>query len=149
MLNKVWTKVSENKIAFVVWGAMAILGLYTILNQHYGVKEIGHWFESPNSYNVKYFVNVFPETDKGGFAAKNYRLPADVYVYKDGFGGDENTEGGAIYIEKAYWPNGGSISFDSSCEVKGFDEKSLCNPVGDEYQDEWFYIELTNTKVPI
>lgn len=113
----------------------------------YGDEIIGSYFEK-SEYKTRYYVNVFSD-DEG---IKNYRLPADIYVYseteegetsEDRFG-QEHTGANItkyIIIEKVFWPKGGYLYFED-CHLE-IGDKVLCR---DQEGRDW-YIELTNEKV--
>lgn len=121
---------------------------------YYGEEIIGSYFEKP-AYRTKYYVNVFPD-DKN---SKNYRLPADIYVFTKR---EESSTSGSIdedgivtpsvkfnkkrILEKVYWPNGGYLDF-KDCLIEdrepGIGGKNLCT---DNHGRKW-YIELTEEKV--
>jgi len=108
----------------------------------YGEERIDSFFEK-SEYTTKYYVNLFPNED----SAKNYRLPADIHVYYEDHEGDEtSTSVKCIRIEKAYFPNGGYVSFSDN----GDDEENLRFgkkvDLTDSSGKDW-YVELVDEKV--
>lgn len=106
----------------------------------YGEERIDSFFEK-SEYTTKYYVNLFPDED----SAKNYRLPADIFVYYEE--GDETSSSvKCIRIGKAYFPNGGYVSFSDD----GEDEKNLRFgkkvDLTDSSGKNW-YVELVDRKV--
>ena len=88
-------------------------------------------------------MNLFPNEDN----ATNYRLPADIHVYYENYEGDEtSTSVKCIRIEKAYFPNGGYVSFS----YNGEDKKNLRFggkvDLTDSSGKNW-YVELVDKKV--
>ncbi|WP_336775310.1 hypothetical protein [Paenibacillus sp. MMO-58] len=107
-----------------------ILSIATCLIINYvGIKrhgyEMGHFFEKQN-YERQFYVYVTEDLD----TAKSYRLTAD--IRKNEFG---------YFFLKAYWPNGGTLSFGDP--VKFYGRTSF--PV-DDNDKEW-RIELTEYPV--
>jgi hypothetical protein len=79
----------------------------------------------------KYYVNMFP--DDG--VSKNYRVVADISKVE---------EGGDYYITKAYFPNGGYITFEDSYGVSELEFNKKVS-IKDDKGKEW-EIELTKQK---
>lgn len=68
------------------------------INTKLGSTNIGGLFERIN-YTENYYVNLFPENAK----SKNYKVEAEI-----------EAAGGKYYIIKAYFPNGGHLTFYDS-----------------------------------
>lgn len=85
-------------------------------------------------YDDKYYVNLFPENN----TSKNYRVEANIFYDNDY---------GEYYIEKAYFPNNGYITFDNSFGIPDnaleFNKKVL---VKDDKGRYW-NVELTKQRV--
>lgn len=85
-----------------------------IISYFWGVNEIDHFFESTRGFTAKYYVNLLEQDNK-------LKVPADVHVthYCD-------TEScyRSISLEKAYFENGGYLSFED-CELY-LDSKVSC-----------------------
>lgn len=125
-IHRGYTEYRINLIIIV--SIVATIGACT-LTDNIGTKRygynIGHFFEHGN-YETKFYVYVSDNIDK----TKSYRLPADIRKTSYGY-----------YFIKAYWPNGGTLSFYEP--VKFY--YGICFPI-DDNDNEW-RIELTDFRV--
>lgn len=138
---------TENKLIMFYF---LLFGLSLLFYDSYSNTQIGSLFESRN-YKEKYWVNLFPNKDN----AKNYRVPADIIAtYSIGdsdcenyFGLNESCEKSErIYlIEKAYFTNGGYITFENTEEAIPLQVNEKV-PITDIDGTNW-WIELTNKQV--
>lgn len=124
-------------LSISVYAGITLIILFGVIQQHFGVEELGHWFQKTNSYQTKYYVNLFKERTY----SKNYRVVGELSVQESDCDPNYGCNGRPIFLEKAYFPNGGYISFED-CELE-INKKAYCI---DEEENEW-YAELTNVKV--
>ncbi len=138
---------TENKLIMFY---IILFGLSFFFYDLYSNTQIGSLFERSN-YKEKYWVNLFPNENND----KNYRVPADIIATfytsenecENNFGVNEPCEQSErLYlISKAYFNNGGYITFDDTEESESLkiNEKVLITDVDGK---EW-WIELTDKKV--
>ncbi len=116
----------------IVWAPISIF---------YQREEVGSLLEK-RDYTARYYVNLFPEEHD----SKNYRVSADIQATKESYNdGDTSYSYRVYYIERAYFPNGGSVSFEDN----GYNESLVVGEkisVLDDDGKEW-YVELTSEKV--
>jgi hypothetical protein len=132
-MTHVYVRRRNRKINFLYPLSLILSISICVIVNYYGTKycgeQIGCLFEKED-YNAVYYVNVFEDRNN----TKNYRLKADILKIE-----------GKYYIDKAYWPNGGFLSFDSY----GPDYPlSVGDKIGvpDNSHKIWF-IELTKIKI--
>jgi len=101
-----------------------------------GKKEIGSFFEAKKPYTARYYVYLFGENNN----AKNYKLPADITVDTES---DGETGFTTIRLEKAYFPNGGFLTF-SNCLLEG--KKNIADQCQDQNGVNWT-IEFKKEKI--
>ena len=117
--------------------------------------DIGSFFEK-ESYCEQYYVYLRNDSTK----QKSYRLKADIirsdYGYPSYVDGEESfvVQGNGYFILKAYWGNGGYLTFvdENEFEMIGYPNKSARIFPGVEtkvqdYKGDIYYITLTDEKV--
>jgi hypothetical protein len=110
--------------------------LQPLISNLWGVNEIGHRFESPKPYIAKYYVNLFPENSE----IKNYKVKADLYVYKRCEEYEEDTKcWRMVNLQKVYFPNK-EVFFDD-CLLDS--SRISCYDKNNNYWD----IEFNNEKI--
>lgn len=130
-----------------------IFGLSFLFYSTYSNTQIGSLFEG-SDYQEKYWVNLFQNTEN----AKNYRVIADITatlsctegepIDYDPFGErGESSKCDRVYIiNKAYFNNGGFITFESENDNADYSLKLNKKIfITDDNGKEW-YVELTNIK---
>lgn len=120
--------------AFVLFAIVALTKPF--ITKHWGVKEIGHFYEAPTPYTTKYYVYLFGENNE----AKNYKLPADITVDSES---DGDLGWTTIKLEKAYFPNGGFLYFEN-CFLEGV--KDVADQCEDQNGINWT-VEFKKEKV--
>jgi hypothetical protein len=135
------------KIGGYIICLMIVIGvIWAPLSFFYKEEKIGSIFEK-TEYRTQYYVNLFPEDSN----SKNYRVKADIYSvlnsysYTDG-DSERTVSNREYYITRAYFTNGGSISFEDSV---GSGDSLIVGKkeyLVDDDKGEW-YVELTNEKV--
>lgn len=129
--TETWVKIAIGAFLFYIF-------VIPLISRFWGKEEIGSFFEAPRPYNARYYVNLFPDGEK----SKNYKMPADLTVDEmcenDGDGNSGCYR--LILLDKAYFSNGGSVSFDD-CHLE--EEKPSC------FDDDGKYwkIEFNKEKV--
>ncbi len=129
------------KIVFIV----GIIGItFDIIRvSPYGSKTIGSFIEK-KEYTQFYYVNMFAENQE----SKNYRVKAEINARIDeeestNNDGDTTTQSiRHYYIEKAYFSNGGYITFTNNDEPLEINKKVS---ITDDDENYW-KIELTSKK---
>lgn len=136
-------KKRDKTYRFIQWGVVFLI--FTLIAGYYsgwwGAEEIGHFWER-SEYKTRYYVNLLQEKNY----SKNYRVVGNIDATTSCYPDQSYPEGPEIcdhvyYLTRAYFPNGGYLSFED-CSVK-FNEKELCT---DTKGEDW-YIELTQLKV--
>lgn len=97
-------------------------------NTKLGSTNIGGLFERIN-YTESYYVNLFPENAND----KNYKVKAEIEKIGNGY-----------YISKAYFSNGGYITFNNNGTDKSLKVSSKIGIYDDE--DKYWRVELTTQK---
>jgi len=148
--NTIEESVTKENGGMIVVYTIYIITILSIiwapLSFFYKEEKIGSIFEKAE-YTTQYYVNLFPKNSD----SKNYRVKADIYsVVSENSYTDGDSEKVAYnreyYIERAYFPNGGSVSFEDNV---GSGESLVLNKkeyLVDDDGEEW-YVELTNVKV--
>lgn len=125
-------KKKEKSIRIGTWIVLAV-GLFHLIGPLLISKpEIGAYFEMLE-YKAQYYVHAYPGYYE---EVKSYRLPADIWKFKDGGGRT------GYWVGKVYFPNGGYADFE-------YDDAAIVGEkVGmlDSSGEHW-YIELTKDKV--
>jgi hypothetical protein len=112
-------------IVFVLFSIFALTKPF--ISKHWGVKEIGHFYEAPMPYTTKYYVYLFEENNK----AKNYKLTADITVDRES---DGDLGWTTINLEKVYFSNGGFLYFEN-CFLEG--KKDIADQCDDQNGVNW------------
>lgn len=138
---------SKNVLILTIIIACLYMG-YISIREYWGTDTIGSIFEKYN-FTSQYYVNLFPDI----YSIKNYRVKADIvasyidYVYEDEDGNNKHGKQRVYWIKKAYFNNGGYITFNNAIENEH--EGLVLNTkihIKDDNDTSW-YIELTEEKV--
>lgn len=85
------------------------------------------WGENPYKEGSRYFIYLFPNSN----SSMNYRLPADILIEKDCYGGECDY---GIQIETVYFDNGSSKYFGCIIQAK---TENFCK---DQDGKEWMIV---------
>ena len=132
-----YLKISYSAIGFtLVGGFLLFLAWGLFLNQWLGNTTVGSPL-AKSDFTAKYWVFIQPDNTE----AKNYRVKADISRDDTGYS-----------LDKVYWPNGGSSTFDD-CYLEVKDSKyvseyrCISNEGLDENGDNRQYDVTLDTKV--
>lgn len=123
--NIEWTEKVLNRSFRIAVLIVIVVNLYGYTNYRH---QIGSLWEA-DKYHSTYYVNLFPDLN----TSKNYRVKAEISRFE-----------GRYYIDKAYFPNGGYITFenDSWIDINTYEKTYLEDDTGKDW-----YIELTKERV--
>ena len=102
-----------------------------------GSTQIDSILEKPE-YREQYYVYMYPE----GSLSKNYKLEADIYSNLTEY---EDNKVREYFIEKAYFPNGGYITFEDDLRMTSLEIDKKVSITDDENKD--WKVVLTKEKV--
>jgi hypothetical protein len=128
-------------ILFVLIGIILVFGYLVGIKQYWGNTTIGSFFEK-DIYTTQYYVNLFVNKDN----VKSYRVKADIRADYIEYVDDKQR---VYWIEKAYFNNGGYLTFYNEIENSNYHTSLEFNKkvsVIDDNGKEWF-VELTDIKI--
>ncbi len=131
-LREVYRHVHEHPKALTAWLVGLTIGSFFFVQYFWGVEKVDHFFEKGRDYKLAGYVSLFEQRD----SSKNYRVKADLERITKDYGEDGSES--VTLLHRAYFPNGGSISFEQfECEIE-LVRTSYCR---DDSLKDW-YIEL-------
>ena len=102
-----------------------------------GSTQIDSIFEKPE-YREQYYIYMYPKES----ASKNYKLEADIYSNLTEY---EDNKVREYFIEKAYFPNGGYLTFENNLGMTSLEIDKKVS-ITDDKDKDW-EIVLTKEKV--